>query len=78
MGEKTRVTKNGIEIYTYRVPTQHSFYLSLYLRTGSMHESAEESGITHFLEHSLIRNVNRLMDDKMYSVLDENGVSRNP
>ena len=76
-GEKTRTTQNGIQIYSYRVPTQHSFYLSLYLRVGSMYERAEESGITHFLEHSLIRNVNRLMNDTLYKTLDENGIAFN-
>ncbi len=77
MREKTSVAENGIEIHTYRVPSQHSFYLSLYLRAGSMHEEAEESGITHFLEHTLIRNVNRMMDGKLYSILDENGIAFN-
>ena len=76
-GEKTIVTSNGIKIHSYKVPTSHSFYLSLYLRVGSMYESSEESGITHFLEHALIRNVNSMMDGKLYTVLDQNGIAFN-
>ena len=48
--EQSRVTKNGIIIYDYKNPNINSFYVSLFLRAGSMHE--ELSGITHFLEHA--------------------------
>lgn len=75
--EVSRRTKNGIDIYSYRNDNVHSFYISLFLRAGSMYESEEENGLTHFLEHALIRNVNSLMDDRLYSVLDASGVEFN-
>ena len=53
-------TKNGINVYAYKNPDLHSFHLSLFLRAGAMFESAAESGITHFLEHVSIRNVNKV------------------
>ena len=72
--ERTRVAKNGIKIYSYRNPASHSFYLSLYLRAGNMYEEGREGGITHFLEHVLVRNVNRLMGDSLYRELDRKGI----
>ena len=70
-------TKNGINIYGYRNNSINSFYISLFVRAGSMYESEDESGLTHFLEHALIRNVNSVMDGKLYSVLDSHGVEFN-
>ena len=42
-----------------------------------MFESESEVGITHFLEHVLIRNVNKVMDSRLYSELDRHGVEFN-
>jgi len=70
-------TKNGIKIYAYKNPSLHSFHLSLFVRAGAMFESREESGITHFLEHVAIRNVNRIMGGKLYSLLDKRGLEFN-
>ncbi len=72
--EKIR-TKNGVDIYYYKNPHVHSFYLSLFVRAGSMYE--EISGITHFLEHASIRNVNSLMGGELYSTLDRYGMDFN-
>lgn len=71
------VTQNGIDIYEYRNPSLHGFFISLFVRAGSMYESESENGITHFLEHISIRNVNRLMDGRLYSELDRCGVEFN-
>ncbi len=73
--EESRVTKNGVTIYSYKNPNINSFYISLYLRAGSIFE--EHSGITHFLEHVAIRNVGALMDGKLYSTLDRYGIEFN-
>lgn len=77
MGERLYVTKNGIKIYSYRNEHAHSFFVSMFLRAGSMFERAEDSGITHFLEHIAIRNVNALMGDKLYAILDKYGLAFN-
>ena len=77
MSERLYVTKNGIKIYSYRNEHTHSFFVSMFLRAGSMFERAEDSGITHFLEHIAIRNVNALMGDKLYALLDKYGLAFN-
>ena len=75
--EKTLTSKNGIPVYSYTNPSQHSFFISLFLRAGSMYESVEESGITHFFEHVAIRNINYLMGGELYSTLDKYGLEFN-
>ena len=77
MSEKTYITKNGIKIYSYRNENAHSFFISMFLRAGSMFEREEDSGITHFLEHIAIRNVNALKGNSLYAMLDKYGLEFN-
>ncbi len=73
--ENLRITKNSVKIYDYKNPSSHSFFISLFVRAGSMHES--EAGITHFLEHTAIRNVAKLMQGELYPTLDRCGMEFN-
>lgn len=73
--EEKTTTTNGVEIYSYKNPNLHGFYISLYLRAGSMFE--EHQGITHFLEHTAIRNVNAVMGGSLYTTLDKYGIDFN-
>lgn len=75
--EQLLKTKAGIPVYSYPNPHLHSFCLCLYVKAGSMYEKKRENGITHFFEHAVIRNVNRLMDGKLYQTLDKLGLSLN-
>lgn len=77
MSEKLYVTKNGIKIYSYKNESAHSFFVSMFLRAGSMFEREEDGGITHFLEHISIRNVNALMENGLYALLDRYGLEFN-
>lgn len=70
-------SKNGVSIYQYKNCALHSFYISLFVRAGCMYEREGELGITHFLEHALIRNVNKLYGMKLYSMLDRQGLEFN-
>lgn len=73
--EEKITTKNGVDVFYYKNPNLHSFYISLFIRAGSMFE--EHQGITHFLEHAAIRNVDTLMGGKLYSTLDRYGIEFN-
>ena len=73
--EEKTTTPNGVEIYSYKNPDLHGFYISLYLRAGSMFE--EHQGITHFLEHTAVRNVNAVMGGSLYTTLDKYGIDFN-
>ena len=72
-----RLTDAKIPIYSYTNNNSHSFFLSLYLKAGSMYESESESGVTHFYEHISIRNVNKIMNGELYELLDEYGLEFN-
>ena len=50
---------NGLTTLVLPLPHVHRTVLTLYLRTGSRFEKAEESGISHFLEHMLFRGTPR-------------------
>ena len=75
--EERMTAKNGIEIYSYKNPALHGFSISLFLRAGLMYEQEQEQGITHFLEHVLIRNINKQKGGKLYATLDKHGVEFN-
>ncbi len=75
--EERITAKNGIEIFSYKNQNLHGFFISLFVRAGSMYEADTDSGITHFLEHALIRNVNKIMNGDLYKTLDSKGIEFN-
>lgn len=75
--ETSRRSANGINIYGYKNPALHGFFISLFLRAGSMYESERDNGITHFFEHISIRNINKIMNGELYSELDRSGLEFN-
>lgn len=77
MIEEKRISCNGIPVYSIPNEHSHGFYISLFLKSGTMYEKDGECGITHFLEHALIRNVNSIMDGELYQMLDKCGMEFN-
>ncbi len=76
-GENVRRGKNGALVFSYLNPSSHGFYVSLFVRGGSMHEDFSECGIAHFFEHTAIRNVNKSFGGELYALLDEYGIEFN-
>lgn len=52
---KSDVLDNRLRVVTVRLPHLHSALIGLYVRAGSRHETAERSGVGHFLEHMFFR-----------------------
>lgn len=77
MREQKRILKNKIALYSLRNPSSHGFFISLFLKAGAIYESPDEAGITHFLEHITIRNINSQMNGGLYPLLDRYGVEFN-
>ena len=75
--EQKRIAKNGIPVYSLTNKSNHSFFISMFLKAGCLYESEKENGITHFLEHAAIRNVNKLMGERLYRELDRCGMEFN-
>ena len=72
--EKSRLTENGVRIFSYENSKINSFAISLYVRGGVMYESDKENGFAHFFEHTAFRNINALMDGRLYEELDLHGL----
>jgi predicted Zn-dependent peptidase len=54
MYEKTTLS-NGLRIITHAMPTSFSVSAVILVGAGSRYESAEQAGISHFLEHMLFK-----------------------
>jgi predicted Zn-dependent peptidase len=55
---KTRLD-NGIRIITRRIPHVRSVSMGVWVDAGARDESAEESGISHFIEHMIFKGTTR-------------------
>ncbi len=58
MHEKTTL-RNGVRIITAEMPHVRSVSTALFFGVGSRFESAEEAGISHFIEHMLFKGAER-------------------
>lgn len=77
MTEQTTYTAQGLPIYSYPNPHLHTFCICLYVRGGSLYESPEENGLTHFFEHIVFKNINRQMNGELFRTLDCLGLDFN-
>ena len=50
---------NGFRIVTERIPGLASASLGVWVDAGARHESVEENGIAHFLEHMAFKGTGR-------------------
>jgi predicted Zn-dependent peptidase len=55
---KTRLN-NGIRIITRRIPHVRSVSMGVWVDVGARDESAEESGLSHFIEHMIFKGTTR-------------------
>jgi predicted Zn-dependent peptidase len=53
------VLDNGIRIVTQEMPDHRSVSLGIWVENGSRHESPQENGISHFIEHLLFKGTER-------------------
>ncbi len=58
MYEKT-VLSNGLRVVSSHMPHVRSVSLCLFVEAGSRYESAENAGISHFVEHLLFKGTGR-------------------
>jgi predicted Zn-dependent peptidase len=54
------VLSNGLPVVVARQPHLHRAYVGLWARVGSRFETAEDNGISHFLEHMIYRGTPRI------------------
>lgn len=69
---------NGLTVVTVETPHLHSAMVSVYVRVGSRHETADDNGVSHFLEHLFFRGSHRHSDTvKMNAVVEAAGGNLN-
>src|SRR5262245_42632464 len=59
MAFHTHVLKNGLRIIAETIPSARSTAIGFFVRTGSRDETAEVSGVSHFLEHMVFKGTPR-------------------
>lgn len=53
------VLDNGVRIVSHRVSHMHTVAIGIWVASGSRHESQENNGIAHFIEHLLFKGTER-------------------
>lgn len=53
------VLDNGIRVVSHEMQDHRSVSLGIWVENGSRHESADENGISHFIEHLLFKGTER-------------------
>lgn len=69
----TDVLDNGLRILTEQVSQVRSVTIGVWLTRGSRHETAERSGIAHFVEHMLFKGTESRSAQDIAEVIDSIG-----
>jgi len=67
---KSKSLSNGITVVTEKIPHFRSVSFGLWFKTGSMFESEETSGISHFIEHMLFKGTYKRSAKQIADVMD--------
>jgi len=70
---RKQVLDNGLTILTERMPHVRSVALGVWLRRGSRHETAAESGLAHFIEHMVFKGTEERTQAQIAQELDAIG-----
>lgn len=72
------VLPSGLRVVTIETPHLHTAMVAVYVRVGSRHETPENNGATHFLEHMFFRGSERFPDTvRMNSMVEDVGGNLN-
>lgn len=69
--------KNGLDIIAEPNPDSHSFAAGLFVKTGSRDETADENGVSHFLEHMMFKGSEKYTWEDVNRIFDEIGARYN-
>lgn len=72
---ETQKLSNGISFCYYNLPNTHSVCIGLYVLCGSVYETEENNGISHFLEHLHFRKLGNLTQNELYYTLESMGTT---
>src|SRR6187549_4047986 len=67
------VLPNGLRLLTERMPHVRSVSIGVWLARGSRHETEEQSGIAHFVEHMLFKGTGTRTAEDIAQTVDSIG-----
>lgn len=70
---RKHVLENGLTILTEAMPHVPSVSVGVWLNRGSRHETAAESGLSHFIEHMVFKGTEHRSQAKIAQEMDEIG-----
>ncbi|AHD05906.1 M16 family metallopeptidase [Paenibacillus larvae] len=62
--------KNGLRVVIEKIPTCRSVAFGIWVKTGSRNESAQNNGISHFIEHMLFKGTVRHSAKEIAEIFD--------
>jgi predicted Zn-dependent peptidase len=71
------VLDSGVRIVTEAMPSVRSVSLGLWIGTGSRHESEEQAGLSHLIEHLLFKGSSRYSSLEIDQIFDAMGAELN-
>lgn len=69
--------ENGLDVIAETNPRAHSLALGFFVQTGARDESAEVSGVSHFLEHMAFKGNEQFSAEDVNRIFDEVGAQYN-
>lgn len=76
--ELRKTLANGVEVIASTNPHLHSFCAAVRIRAGSAYEAPEENGITHLMEHCIVRSLKGRFREDFYTCMSRGGISFDP
>ncbi len=70
---RKKVLDNGLTILTEEMPHFRSVAIGIWVARGSRHETTEEGGLAHFIEHMVFKGTERRSQARIAQEMDETG-----
>lgn len=64
---------NGLRVISEEVPASHSLAIGVWINVGSQHESPQQNGISHFIEHAVFKGTRRRKTHQIAQYLESVG-----
>jgi len=74
---KETALKNGVDFVYKYIPNVKVTSVQVWMKTGSVNETGEISGISHFLEHLVFKGTKKFKPDEIDLVVESNGGQMN-
>ena len=70
---RKKVLDNGLTVLTEEMPHVRSVAIGIWIARGSRHETTEEGGLAHFIEHMVFKGTQRRSQARIAQEMDEIG-----